>query len=150
MFGWFKKENYVKYKKLYSEAELLLRRYTNTIDILKEKLFNCKEENVKLINEVEELEKENKQLKKELKTSNLLIKDLYQELNKKQINSLELEAAKLISKIDRIIENREEDKNDIAEKEITVPIEEVKKEINTKPQTLKEVKEYLKNLDIKV
>jgi len=160
MFGWFKKEEkvanceaiykeYAKYKKLYGEAESLLTRFVNTVDMLKEKLFNVKEENVKLTNELEKLEKENERFKKELKNSNLLIRDLYEELNKKQTNNLELEAAKILAKLDKVVK-RKEDKKDSIEKEITIPIEEVEKEINDKPQTLKEVKEYLKNLDIKV
>ena len=117
--------------------------------MLKEKLFNVKEENVKLTNEIEKLEKENGRLKKELKNSNLLIRDLYEELNKKQTNSLELEAAKILAKLDKVVEKRKEDKKDSIEKEITAPIEEVKNEIGAKPQTLEEVKEYLKNLDIR-
>jgi len=134
---------------LYGEAESLLTRFVNTVDMLKEKLFNVKEENVKLTNEIEKLEKENGRLKKELKNSNLLIRDLYEELNKKQTNSLELEAAKILAKLDKVVEKRKEDKKDSIEKEITAPIEEVKNEIGAKPQTLEEVKEYLKNLDIR-
>ena len=156
MFGWFKKDNntvscevvyreYVKYKKLYSEAESLLTRFVNTVDMLKEKLFNVKEENIKLTNELEKTEKENQQLKKELKASNLLIKELYEELNKKHTNSLEEEAAKILAKIDNVVEKKEV-KKDTVEKEIFVPIE----EIDEKPKTLKEVKEYLEKLDIKV
>jgi len=153
MFGLFKsKENcttifkeYKNYKSLFEEASDLLDKAVNKLKIYKDRILSLKDENEKLKNRLKELEKENLSLKRELKVSHLLLKDLYLQIKKE--NDIE----ELFKQTDKFLSNNsfsgisyleETDKDEENEKADEKP--------NKKPQTLKEVREFLERLDIKV
>jgi hypothetical protein len=87
-------QEYRKYKELFVEAKVLLNRFVENMEILKDRLLDKEKENEELKNENEKLIKENEALKKELKTYGLLLKDIYGSLkeieNEKNKNEIEI------------------------------------------------------------
>ena len=155
MFGLFKgKENcttifkeYRNYKSLFEEASELLDRAVNKLKIYKDKILSLKDENERLKDKLSKLEKENLSLKRELKVSNLLLKDLYLQIKKENdIEELFKQTDKFLSNNSfsgiSYLEEENKDKNEENEKTGEKP--------DKKPQTLKEVREFLERLDIKV
>ena len=130
---------YKKYYRLYEEADVLLMELMNKVKFYKSKLDKAMSKGNELLRENERLRAENEALKKDNRINTLLLKDLYDELKKKneKESSIDKKARETIAKIEKLATLPKDDR-----------IENVKKRVNRKEEILEEVEELEEKVEL--